>query len=676
MPARLVFSFVVALQALALAASPAMAEARVALVIGNARYATGALANPRNDAELMARTLQGVGFKVKTLLDADQITMKRAMVEFGRELRDSDTVGLFYYAGHGVQVDGENYLVPVGADIRDAREVAVEGVAASEFLKIMQRSPNRINIAIFDACRNNPFGSLSRSASRGLARVDAPAGTIIAYATAPGDVALDGTGENSPYTLALADAMATSGITIEDAFKRARRQVLASTGEKQTPWESSSLTGDFYFKPGPRVAPDNPGGSLDPSAPEDERLVELKAYDAIKDSDDVAALRAFLERFPDGVLAAVVKQKLDALSGGAATPGAGEAAGPVDPASPEGMFRLAVRTELGDGAAADPEAAARLYRQAADKGHAGALAGLASLFERGAGVDKSDTDAARLYRRAAGLGSARALDSLALMLREGRGTPKDENEAFSLFEKAAGLNLPDAMAHLAEMHHKGRGTQRDMTEAVRWYSRAADKGHAGARATLATLLELGDGVPKDLRRAIELYQQAAEAGDAAGMTSLGYLYEQGKGVGQDAAKAAALYQRAAAAGDPRAAYNLAGMLREGRGVAVDPAQAAKLYRLAADKGFAAAKRGLAVLYDEGSGVPRDPKAAARLVLEAYRAGHKETREELARQPEAWSEATRREIQSTLRRDGFFKGRADGRFGPPTWTALQAWAKRN
>ena len=658
----------------------------------------------------MAKTLKGVGFEVTTLIDADQKSMKKAMLEFGRSLRDSDSVGLFYYAGHGVQVDGENYLVPVGANIRDEADVAVEAVAASELLKTMQRAASRINIAIFDACRNNPFASATRGGTRGLARIDAPAGTIIAYATAPGDVALDGSGGNSPYAKALAKSMAADGITVEEVFKRARREVLATTSNKQTPWESSSLTGDFYFKPEAPVGNDGGGTAADAlDQPEDERLVEVKAYEAIRESEDKAALKEFLGRFPESMFADLVKLKLAKLEPGAATDGESpEIADNVDPNSPEGIFRQGQKLELGQGVEANPAGAADLYRQAAELGHTGAMTALgglyeqgngvelnpkeavrwyrtaadkgdvrgmtqlASLYETGEGIAKSETEAASLYRRAATQGSAKALNNLGLMLRDGRGVPKDENEAFQLFEKAAGLDFPNAMHNVAEAYAKGRGTQRDMGEAVRWYQRAAEKGYAPARAALASLLEFGEGVPKDLNEAVKLYRQSADEGDPAAMTSLAYILEQGKGVPQDLVEAASLYEKAAEAGDARAMHNLAAMLHEGRGVAPDYARAATLYQSAIDKGYTAAMRGLAVLYDEGKGVPRDPGKAAELILQAFKRGHKPSRDELLQKPDAWSEATRREIQQLLRKAGLYKGRVNGKFGPDVTVALRAY----
>mgnify|MGYP000880160952 CR=1 FL=1 len=696
---------------LLLALTPAhAAERRLALVIGNSAYSFGALDNPKNDAALMAKALKGVGFEVTELIDADQKTMKKAMLDFGRSLRDSDSVGLFYYAGHGVQVDGENYLVPVDANIRDEADVAVESVAATELLRTMQRSASRINIAIFDACRNNPFASTTRGGTRGLARIDAPAGTIIAYATAPGDVALDGQGGNSPYATALAKNMAADGLTVEEVFKRARREVLASTGNKQTPWESSSLTGDFYFKPG--AAPvGNDAASTDKSAtppPEDERLVEVKAYEAVRNSDDPAALKDFLGRFPESMFADVVKLKLAKLEAPADS-GTGEStevADAVDPNSPEGIFRQGQKLELSDPAAAadlyqraadqghtgamtalgglyeqgsgvkqDPKEALSWYRTAADKGDVRGMTALAVLFETGDGVAKSEAEAASLYRRAASQGSAKALNNLGLMLRDGRGVPKDDNEAFQLFQKAAGLDFPNAMHNLADAYAKGRGTQRDMGEAVRWYQRAAEKSYAPARAALASLLELGDGVPKNLDEAVKLYRQSADEGDPQAMTSLAYILEQGKGVEQNLAEAAELYGKAADLGDARAMHNLAAMLHEGRGVKPDFARAVKLYEKAAAKGYTAAMRGLAVLYDEGKGVRRDPAKAASLVMQAFKKGHKPSRDELLQKPETWSEATRKEIQQLLRRAGFYKGRVNGQFGPDVTAALRAYGKQ-
>lgn len=233
---------------------PALAEPRLALVIGNSNYGggLGRLPNPANDAALMASTLTQLGFKVTRLLDADQKQMKRAISDFGSALAAAgpNAAGLFFYAGHGVQVGGENYLIPLHAEISKEADVELEAVPADWVLKQMEFAGNSLNIVILDACRNNPLSRSVRAASRGLARMDAPKGSFIAYSTAPGETAADGSGANSPYTAALAKAMLTPGVAIEETFRNARVDVLKATGEQQIPWESSSLTGAFYFQPG------------------------------------------------------------------------------------------------------------------------------------------------------------------------------------------------------------------------------------------------------------------------------------------------------------------------------------------------------------------------------------------------------------------------------------------
>lgn len=258
------------LAVLALAA-PALAETRVALVIGNSKYSGDLpkLTNPANDADLMANTLKGLGFKVVLQKDADIDKMKRAISEFGQLLTSAGptAVGLFYYAGHGMQVAGENYLIPLNAKIENAGDVDLFAVNANAILKQMEFAGNALNIIILDACRNNPLSRGMRSADQGLARMDAPMGSFIAYSTSPGATAADGTGKNSPYTLALAKAMQKPGIPIEEAFRDARVDVIAATQKAQIPWESSSLTGAFSFKPGARKAETTELATAAPQAP-------------------------------------------------------------------------------------------------------------------------------------------------------------------------------------------------------------------------------------------------------------------------------------------------------------------------------------------------------------------------------------------------------------------------
>jgi formylglycine-generating enzyme required for sulfatase activity len=245
------------------AASALSAETRIALVIGNSDYSSGPLPNPANDAKMIGETLNNLGFEVIARRNADQNTMKRAIQEFGARLEKGGpaAVGLFYYAGHGVQLNGRNYLIPTTAQIEREGDVEIEAVSADWVIEQMRYARNRLNIVILDACRNNPFTRSMRSVDHGLATMDAPAGILIAYSTAPGAVAADGSGRNSPYTEALSKAMRDLHEPVEQVFKRVRVGVMSATSGKQVPWESSSLTGDFYF------AAQNQIAAAAPSAP-------------------------------------------------------------------------------------------------------------------------------------------------------------------------------------------------------------------------------------------------------------------------------------------------------------------------------------------------------------------------------------------------------------------------
>jgi hypothetical protein len=242
-------------------------QTRVALVIGNSRYPSSPLRNPANDARAMTETLREMGFRVHHHTDQTNEGMKRAIQEFGDALRRAD-VGLFYYAGHGIQANGRNYLIPVDAEIRNQPEVEYESVDLGRVIAQMEAAAVPLNIVILDACRNNPFARSFRSASRGLTQVTAPTGTLIAYATAPGRVASDGDGENGLYTQELLRYMRMPGLDVEDVFKQVRISLIQKTNGDQTPWESSSLVGEFAFVPEPEPAPEPAPAQRDEPAPE------------------------------------------------------------------------------------------------------------------------------------------------------------------------------------------------------------------------------------------------------------------------------------------------------------------------------------------------------------------------------------------------------------------------
>ena len=302
--------------AVLLCSQQANAEARVALVIGNSDYgpAIGKLKNPVNDAKLMTATLKSLGFTVETVLNADQKTMKKAIKAFGSRLQQAGkgATGLFYYAGHGVQVEGANFLLPVGAEIEKESDVEIESIAADDVMTQMQFAGNAVNLVFLDACRNNPLARSSRSVATGLARLDAPRGSFVGYSTAPGDVAADGEGANSLYAIALSEELKKPGISIEEAHRNVRARVLAETGQKQTPWDSSSLTGAVVLA---GLTPEVAGGTNKTAQPSTETVY----WESIKNSSDPNDFNSYLKRYPGGPFADLAKNRLKALQAKATT---------------------------------------------------------------------------------------------------------------------------------------------------------------------------------------------------------------------------------------------------------------------------------------------------------------------------------------------------------------------
>jgi uncharacterized caspase-like protein len=251
----------------------AQKQPRVALVIGNANYEEGALSNPVNDATDMAKALRELGFEVTLLQNQDLRSMETAINDFSRQLRKGG-VGVFYYAGHGVQVEGENYLIPLKAQLLNEKDARYEAVALGKVLNAMEEARNQVNIIIIDACRDNPFYRRWRSSRRssnvqGLTAVSPPTGIIIAYATREGNTAADGVGQrNSPFTSALLENIKKPNIDVQLMFRRVSTSVKEKTNAAQQPWTEGNLEGgEFYLNPQQSVAVSPPPSSPPPVTP-------------------------------------------------------------------------------------------------------------------------------------------------------------------------------------------------------------------------------------------------------------------------------------------------------------------------------------------------------------------------------------------------------------------------
>ena len=564
---KLARPFVVAVLALTLLtwASLALADGRVALVVGNSAYAhIGRLPNADNDARDMSVALRRLGFEVTTELDADRVELNEALRAFTRRSLGAD-VSLVFYAGHGMEMDGANYLVPVDARLERDGDVRFETVTLEDMLASTLGASLRL--VILDACRNNP---LARSIQRTLAGRSVSGGsfgdlnedllgdeTLVAYAAAAGTTAADGRGRNSPYTAALL-AHLEQPVEIGLLFRRVRAQVLASTNGQQRPHEYQSLVGEHYLSVPPTAESVTVEAAL-PVAVVDAPVVDAVAPEAV-DIDvaelDVAQLRQLAEQ--------------------------GDA---------RAQTELGERYEDGrDGVQQDYGMAVSWFRRAADQGNASGQDALGFMYQRGRGVAQDYGEAVRWYRRAAEQGDASGQHNLGFMYHNGRGVAQDYGEAVRWYRRAAEQGDDGGQNNLGFMYWTGRGVAQDDGEAVRWYRRAAEQGNASAQTNLGGMYWIGRGVAQDDGEAVRWFRRAAAQGDASAQAYLGYMYEEGDGVRRNHETALQWYRLAAEQGHSDAQYYLGRMYERGRGVRRDRVEAARWYNFAAEQGHEEARK--------------------------------------------------------------------------------------
>ena len=371
----------------------AATESRLALLIGNSSYKNSPLVNPVNDVRLMEVALKESGFTVIKAENASIRDMRRLVRDFGDKLKATGGVGLFYFAGHGVQVRGENFLVSTDSDIRNEDEVADDSINANVVLEKMQSAGNRVNLVILDACRNNPFAVRSRTAVSGLANMSAPSGSLVAYSTAPGSVASDGSGKNGLYTEHLAKVIRQPGLPVEEVFKQVRAAVRRDSNNQQTPWENTALEGQFFFRsPAPQVAAPAPEPApvaapvvARPTAP-DLAAMELALWDSVKVATSVAEFQAYLNRFPNGFFADVARARIAAI-GSAASDSAAARKAAAERATAEAAQKAAAERLLAEAnqkAAIERANALALRKAASDREKAEIAASQKAAAERAA----------------------------------------------------------------------------------------------------------------------------------------------------------------------------------------------------------------------------------------------------------------------------------------------------
>lgn len=449
-----------------LLARPALSAERVALVIGISAYeAIPPLKNTVNDARAIARTLERIGFEVSQLTDPDRATIQKELDRFSFRAETAD-LALIYFAGHGVEVQGENFLIAADARVASNQDIQNQSVSLKDFLNTVDRA-RKMRIVILDSCRDNPFGdslapagtttggqndTAARGIGQGLAEPSPERGTLVAFAAKDGKVALDGAGENSPFALALMDKIDKPGLEISLMFRQVRDEVLRLTNNMQEPHTYGSLSGIPFFLA---------GGAPETSATDREQL----AWSALR-PDDEAQFRQLAAEGDTRSLLGLAFMHLNPN---------------------EDRF--------------DPVEAARLLAQAADAGSAEAQYELAIQYETGRGVPQDQTRALDLYRQSAGQDFPDAINDLGFFYYHGMlGLPRDPKRALEHFERAADLRHPQAMYNFAALIDDGLIEGKGPREAAQYLYQALRVGNA---EVLKVLTEHPDSLKPETRRELQ-----------------------------------------------------------------------------------------------------------------------------------------------------------------------------
>jgi len=564
---------------------PALAGKRVALVVGVSTYsAVPSLPNPASDARSVAQSLRAVDFEVTELTTAQQLdraSLSTALLAFRRSASGAEAA-VIYFAGHGVEVNGRNWLLPSDARAETPDELEVTAIPSSVLVNAVSGA-NTVRLVILDACRDNPFvnlagwssGGRSIGATRGLAREGGlPPNVVVLMATQPGTKASDGpSSANSPFARALSASLTSDSMRLYALPTSIARQMRQLTGIDQRP----DLQGifdepDWMFRPSANPGP--AGGIIipTPTSPTEALVAEC--------------LR----------LTPLLKDTLSVLAVPACTKAAQAAPGRAD-----------VQLSLGRAyeKAENYAEARRWYEQSALQGNAVAMNNLGGLYHNGNGVVQSYPVAREWYLKSAAQGDEVAMLNLGVLYRFGQGVTRDYAEAKRWFEKAAALGVEDAMGRIGDLYVEGLGVRQDYAEARRWYVQAAAKGYADAMVDLSNLYADGNGVPQDYAEARRWADKAVALGNARAMGRIGYMYFKGRGVPQDYVEARRWYEKAAAGGNDWSMNALGDLYYEGQGVTRDYGEARRWYELAAAKGNAYGMSNLGYLYRNGLGVAMD-----------------------------------------------------------------------
>lgn len=625
------------------------AQDRWALVLGVSRYDSPQIAplqNTLNDARTIAAALNTMGFKVYYLENATRREVDQAMDKIAQEQAGAD-VGVFYFAGHAVQLDGRNLALP--SDIRpDGGESLRTGaVSVNDLVARMNAIGTKSLVVILDACRNSPIPGQSASGT-GLALVDAPANTIIAYATAPGAIAFDGAGANSPYTAALASALEGAEQDFRDVLRLVRARVRLATGGAQTPWYVDNTRAPITIRPKHDIAPE----VLVEMVSGREISLSTTAWLTIAESADPRDFAQYIALFPEDKLADIAKRQMTEIE---ATDAPGFPLMEIDVEGPAREIPGGLMAEItacdilatgvGDVMAlVEPVPHDLVNTRAALRACVAAVSDdptngrLTNHLARVLRLAQRFDEALHYYELAADLGNPTAYTGISAFYRQGIGVTPDHKRAFEAARQGALLGSPAAQLMTGIFFREGWGVQQSYPEAMRWMELAVRNGDANALVAYGDFYRKGLGVEVDETRAVDYYRKAAVLGSSDAENLIGMAYMRGKGALRDTDTGIAWLVRSSDAGNPYAAFQLGRAFQDGWGVKKDLTTALAYFRLSAQRNYLGAHVLIGEILREG--LPGEaanlPEAYANYIIAREAALLRDTRD--ARDERADAEA--------------------------------------
>lgn len=566
-------------------------EKRVALLIANTNYLDrDTLSNPVYDCSALTAKLAELGFDVYAAYDCSLSQMNTAIKDFTQRANYYD-VALFFYSGHGIQDDGNNYLLPIDRGIKKNKKKLHKCITCNAIKEQLKGTSCKTKILLFDACRA-PMAESSDNDNAVWGQMEGSAGTIISFSTKSGEYASDGLeSDNSPFTISLLKYIDEPNVKLQDLWRNVMQYTLEITDHKQEPTYSGILLEDFYFNPMVlSVVIDQAPGNYN-SSPNNQP----QNTPDINKANELYRNGNYKEAFLLYHSAAIVSQ-----------------------------VKLAQCYEQGKGVEQDYDQAFYWYNRAAERGDTIAQLKLGYCYKMGYGTEQNDSLAAKWYHEAAKQGMAEAQGAIGLCYYFGKGVPLNFTKASEWFQQAADKGNAKAQNNIGLCYYYGKGVPLNYDKAAKWFQMAADQDNTVAQANIGRCYKDGQGVPQDYTKAAEWFQIAAYKKDAGAQMNLGLCYDNGQGVPQDYVKAAKWYHAAAEQNDPEGISHLGVCYLYGQGVPQNYDEALKCFITAADKGIALAQYNLGICYENGLGVNQDNNEAVKWYQMAAQQGDEDS----------------------------------------------------